>query len=70
MQNTKFQFSKIQNREVATFDNSLSNFFSQGIEGTIKEDVQNSLDAKLDSDEDPVKLKITLSNIKKRISQA
>lgn len=66
MQNTKFQFSKIQNREVATFDNSLSNFFSQGIEGTIKEDVQNSLDAKLDSDEDPVKLKITLSNIQKK----
>lgn len=60
-----FQFSNISNIEVATFDNSLSNFYSQGIEGTIKEDIQNALDAKLTNSEDPIKLKITFDSVPK-----
>lgn len=61
-----FQFSKISNIEVATFDPSLKKFYEQGIEGTIKEDIQNALDARLTDSQEPVKLKITLGKISKQ----
>lgn len=60
-----FQFSNISNIEVATFDNSLGNFYQQGIEGTIREDGQNALDAHLKDSEEPVRLKITLGEVSK-----
>lgn len=61
-----FQFSKISNIEVATFDQSLKKFYEQGIEGTIKEGIQNALDARLPDSQEPVKLKITLGKISKQ----
>ena len=61
-----FQFSKISNIEVAAFDPSLKKFYEQGIEGTIKEDIQNALDARLTDSQEPVKLKITLESIAKQ----
>ena len=64
MNERKFQFAKIDNIEVATFDPSLEKFYEQGIEGTIKEDTQNSTDAHLKEDK-PVELKITLDTISK-----
>lgn len=64
MDKSSFQFSEIPNIEVATFDNSLSDFYANGIEGTIKEDIQNALDARLDKDL-TVKLKISLEYVKK-----
>lgn len=65
MAQSMFQFSKISNIEVATFDNSLGNFYQQGIEGTIREDGQNALDAHLKDSEEPVRLKITLGEVSK-----
>jgi len=62
----KFQFAKIDNIEVATFDPSLEKFYEQGIEGTVKEDVQNSTDAHLKEQDEPVELKITLDTISKQ----
>ena len=65
MAKRNFQFSKIANIEVATFDNSLGNFYKQGIEGTVKEDMQNALDAHVHGSEQPVRLKVTLGKIAK-----
>jgi len=65
MYDVGFQFSKITNMEVATFDNSLSSFYSNGIEGTIKEDIQNALDARLPESELPVKLVIGMHEVNK-----
>ncbi|MCD8824076.1 hypothetical protein [Mammaliicoccus sciuri] len=66
MSNTKFQFTKIPQIEVATFDRSLEKFYSNGIEGTIKENIQNSLDAKLfKNNEEPVRINIKLDEISK-----
>lgn len=65
MQRKNFQFAKIDNIEVATFDPSLEKFYEQGIEGTIKEDVQNSTDAHLKNEDEPVQLTITLDTISK-----
>ncbi|WP_080871980.1 hypothetical protein [Oceanobacillus timonensis] len=64
MNKNSFQFSEIPNIEVATFDNSLGDFYASGIEGTIKEDIQNALDARLEKDL-TVKLKISLENVNK-----
>lgn len=45
----KFLFSSIENIENRNFDQSLENFYRIGISGGIKENIQNSLDAKLES---------------------
>ncbi|MEB7384677.1 hypothetical protein [Staphylococcus xylosus] len=64
MLNNNFQFRKIDDIEEATFDKSLERFYGNGIEGTIKENIQNSLDARLYNEFDrPVNIKIQLDKI-------
>ncbi|MDW3829202.1 hypothetical protein QI050_11080 [Staphylococcus saprophyticus] len=59
-----FQFRLIDDIEEATFDKSLEKFYGNGIEGTIKENIQNSLDARLYNDfSQPVYIKIKLDKI-------
>lgn len=68
MKKNKFQFTSISIIEDATFDQSLEKFYNYGIEGTIKENIQNSLDARLYNNfEHPVNIKITLEKIHKSI---
>lgn len=60
-----YKFSKINHTEDLNFDNSLNDFFALGVEGTIRENIQNSLDAKVEGSEDPVKVDIQLLEINK-----
>lgn len=59
-----FQFAKIEYIENTTFDGSLDSFYEKGIEGTIRENIQNSIDAKLENEE-TVKVKIVLGKVGK-----
>lgn len=62
-----FQFAKIDQLEVISFDNSLESFNANGVSGTIKENIQNSLDARLHKDyELPVRVTITLDEIERQ----
>ncbi|KPG88856.1 hypothetical protein AEQ58_06970, partial [Staphylococcus hominis] len=66
MEGKTFQFRVIDDIEEATFDRSLEKFYANGIEGTIKENLQNSLDAKLDREiRRPVIIKINLNKVHK-----
>lgn len=61
-----FQFAKISQLEQYNFDNSLEGFRRNGVEGTIKENLQNSLDARLYKDfEKPVVVTIRNTNVRK-----
>lgn len=59
-----FQFAEIGYLENATFDNSLDHFHRNGIRGTIKENIQNALDARVSPDT-PVKVTIKLGQLDK-----
>lgn len=54
-----FHFPKTEMIDNATFDGSLESFFGKGIEGAIRENIQNSLDARL-RDDSKVKIQITI----------
>jgi len=62
----QFRFASIDYLEVATFDNSLDHFHRDGIRGTIKENIQNALDARLFEDQ-PVKVTIRMYEVPKKI---
>lgn len=64
MENNNFQFAKIEYIENTTFDGSLDSFYEKGIEGAIRENIQNSIDAKLETKE-KVKVKIVLGKVGK-----
>lgn len=59
-----FQFAKIEYIEDTTFDGSLDSFYEKGIEGTIRENIQNSIDAKLET-ENKVKVRIVLGKVER-----
>lgn len=59
-----FYFNEISNIETQTFDNSLENFYRSGVEGLVRENIQNSLDACLDNTK-PVRIQIDLSKMNK-----
>ena len=59
-----FQFAKIEYIENTTFDGSLDSFYEKGIEGTIRENIQNSIDAKLET-ENKVKVRIVLGKVER-----
>lgn len=61
-----FYFAPLSNIETQSFDNSLEHFHKSGIEGTIRENIQNSIDAKCLDSEDPVHVNIELSTIEKK----
>lgn len=63
--NTLFQFEKISRIENYQFPDLLNDFYKRGVSGTIRENIQNSLDAKLKSGDEPVKVTITLDSINK-----
>ncbi|MFC4711143.1 hypothetical protein ACWOEJ_08390 [Enterococcus eurekensis] len=63
----KFYFAEIANTETQTFDNSLEHFHKAGISGTIRENIQNSIDAKLPGSMDPVEVSILMTEVQKSI---
>lgn len=66
-----FHFSKVDHAEIFTFDPSLERFRQQMIadgddaEGTIREIIQNSLDAKNHDIKEPVKISLTVTEVNK-----
>lgn len=62
----QFYFTKVANIETQTFDNSLEHFHTAGISGTIRENIQNSIDAKLPGSEEPVRVMIQADYIDKK----
>ncbi|TVP90353.1 hypothetical protein [Alkalibacterium sp.] len=66
-----FQFSKVDHVEIFTFDPSLERFRQQmmadgdDVEGTVREIIQNSLDAKIRETEEPVKVNLIVTEVEK-----
>ena len=61
----KFYFTEVANIETQTFDNSLEHFHTAGISGTIRENIQNSIDAKIPDSDEPVIVRIQAGSIRK-----
>lgn len=58
--NTYWKFSRIDNIEECSFNSSLERFYDYGISGCVKENIQNSLDAKK---ENKIKINIELGSM-------
>lgn len=58
-----WKFSAIPNIEESIFNNTLERFYNLAIEGLVRENLQNSKDAKLTSIDEPVIVKIKLGKI-------
>ncbi|MCU4821546.1 hypothetical protein OCA00_07780 [Bacillus cereus] len=59
----RWQFSKIPNIEESNFNKILERFFSLGVTGLTRENIQNSLDGRLAELNRPVVVKIKLSTV-------
>lgn len=60
-----WQFIKQSSMSNLTFDDNLEQFYKLGIDGLIRENIQNSMDAKLKTHTGPVKISIKTGNIDK-----
>lgn len=58
----QWKFSEIRRLETFSFNKTLETFYKSGVEGLVRENIQNSLDAQLDSSR-PVKVIIKLSQL-------
>lgn len=63
--NNKWAFSEIPSIEEANFDKVLERFFKMGINGLVRENIQNSLDGKLNSIKGPVKVRIETGDLER-----
>ena len=61
--NKKWSFRKIEEIEETLFNNTLEKFYNLGIEGLVRENIQNSLDGKLVNSNEPVKVIINTGEI-------
>lgn len=61
----KWQFSKIPNIEESNFNKVLERFYSLGVAGLTRENIQNSLDGRLPNSEEPVVVTIQLGTMKR-----
>lgn len=62
-QDYKWKFNKIENPEERNFDDSLETFYKLGIDGLVRENIQNSLDSFLDFSTNPVIVKIETGSV-------
>lgn len=60
-----WKFSKTQFIEAPMFDSALEDFYKDGVSGLVRENIQNSLDAKLQENKDPVEIIINIGSMKK-----
>ena len=58
-----WDFRKIQAIEEPVFNNTLEKFYNLGIDGLVRENIQNSLDAKLQESELPVEVTISVGEM-------
>lgn len=58
-----WKFQRVKQATSYNFDNYLRKFFEFGVTGLVRENIQNSLDAKLPESEEPVKVFIKLDKI-------
>lgn len=61
--NIEWQFSKIPNIEESNFNKILERFYSLGVAGLTRENIQNSLDGRLTDSDQPVVVKIELGKV-------
>ncbi|WBW96243.1 hypothetical protein [Oceanirhabdus sp. W0125-5] len=61
--NNYWKFAKIDHIEDYSFNKVLKNFYSNGIAGLVRENIQNSLDGKLVGNDEPVVVKINLGRV-------
>ena len=62
---SKWKFTEIPRLENLSFNPILERFYKSGIEGLIRENIQNSLDARRDDNDEPVKVTISIEKILK-----
>lgn len=58
-----WSFRKIAAIEEPVFNNTLERFYNLGIDGLVRENIQNSLDGKLQESDEPVKVIIKTGNL-------
>jgi len=61
--NIEWQFSKIPNIEESNFNKILERYYSLGVAGLTRENIQNSLDGRLSDSDQPVVVKIELGTV-------
>lgn len=64
--NNQWQFSKIPNIEESNFNKILERFYSLGVAGLTRENIQNSLDGRLNDNDQPVVVTIKLGKINRQ----
>ncbi|CEG23427.1 hypothetical protein BN1080_02403 [Planococcus massiliensis] len=64
--NNHWQFSRIPNIEESNFNKILERFYSLGVAGLTRENIQNSLDGRLKEADQPVVVKIELGTVKRQ----
>ena len=64
--NELWQFSKIPNIEESNFNKILERFYSLGVTGLTRENIQNSLDGRLPETDGPVIVKIKLGKVSRQ----
>ncbi|MGE7948160.1 hypothetical protein [Lysinibacillus sp. NPDC093688] len=62
----QWQFSKIPNIEESNFNKILERFYSLGVAGLTRENIQNSLDGRIDESDQPVIVKIKLGTVNRQ----
>lgn len=62
----QWQFSKIDNIEESNFNKILERFYSLGVAGLTRENIQNSLDGRLEGLDQPVIVKINLGEVERQ----
>lgn len=62
----QWQFSKIPNIEESNFNKILERFYSLGVAGLTRENIQNSLDGRLNDNDQPVVVTIKLGKINRQ----
>ena len=60
-----WKFAEIPRREEMSFNKVLEKFYDYGVDGLVRENIQNSLDGKIPNKPHPVKVKITTGEMKK-----
>lgn len=59
----KWKFAKIAAIEEPLFNNILEKFYNLGVDGLIRENIQNSMDGKLKESTNPVEVNIEIGEI-------
>lgn len=59
-----WKFAEIPRKEELSFNKVLEKFYDYGVDGLVRENIQNSLDGRLDNSKNPVKVRIEIGIMK------